>query len=359
MPIYNPGTLAYDLLNAVEGLSFDTFPHHYGSWSNLFGSVVVSKDFAQVVVPNRKAESIMGDPDFDSAEDRLARYPAYIADPCRKWGSRWGILDALSHENCNWMQLGRVFFENDAHGVVEKKKESFLADMLYGVPRQCRVPPSPVERGALPRGGWNTAFKNILYGLKSSGVEVRFQSPAKIHHMGERLSVSLRGETLPADVIVWCANPNPVARVLNAGPLDSIVSKMINVLFEAQGHLPCDPFYSQVFSLSSPITRIFSYRKGDKDRLTVEAFDNGCDLEKLTSDVRCITSDFGWDVRLKPVKIVPERRFVVVTSADQNRFGRIEKLASNFGLITGGWQNYGRDPRINHIFRRLQEVGAF
>jgi phytoene dehydrogenase-like protein len=348
----------YEAAATLGGMEFDVFPHHYGSWNDLFGDVVVHDDFAQVVVPHHRAELLEGAASFGSAAARLACYPPDVARPVAQWGSRWGNLESLDHQNCLMMQLGRVFMVDDLAGVLACKKNSALADALYGVPRSRLTPPAPVQPAALPRGGWTAAFDRMMEELQSRGARLYFGAPAKASLREGRIVVSTQQGELPADLVVWCANPHPLVRAFGIERLDSPASSMVNVLFEVHGELPEAPMYWQIFARSSPVVRLFSYVLSGRQCLTVEAFDVGSDLESITRDVLRFTGDLGLNVDLKPVAVVPERRYVLLTNGDRERFARLDEQAAAAGVVTGGWHAYGRDQRLAHILGAMKQRGA-
>jgi len=341
-----------------SAVAWDVFPHHYGSWSDLFGSVHVDPDFAQISVPACKAGVVSGPVHFTSVEDRLNRYPSELSTPMKAWARRWGDLDLLAPENCEMMQLGRAFFSDDAESTLRQKRESALADELYGVPRSQKIPPSLPEAAALPRAGWNAVFDSISITLRSKGIGVRLKSPATPIWDGKRLSVRCRRELISSDLIIWCANPNPLVYALGLGPLDSPCSKMLNVLFENEGGKSQLPIYWQVFSEHSSLFRIFSYELKERSCLTVEAFDNGMDTSNLSEIVMRVCRACGLNGAAQKVAVVPDRRYVLLTNADKRVFQQLEDQSKSLALITGGWGYYGRDRRVRHVLGSLRDRGV-
>lgn len=354
----NVGAPWCDLLLSTTGLDHYVFPHRYGSWNDLFGQVVVHHDFAQVVIPELTAVPLGGGCSFASAADRIDRYPERVATVLHHWGARWGDLQILDHNNCNTMQLGRVFLRDDLIGVLACKKEQPESDILYGVPRSLMQPSAPLQSAALPIGGWNRAFDTIVRELHRRGVRLHLQSPARARLQSGRIRVESRHEVFASDLIVWCANPNPLVHALGLEQLDSPSTRMVNVLLEVEGTLPEQPTYWQIFSCTSPVVRLFAYRLDDRQCMTVEAFDTGVDDAQLTEDSLRFARDLGLNIGLKVAGRVPERRYVLLTARDRDRFTRLDDVAMAAGVITGGWHAYGRDQRLAHILGAMKRRGA-
>jgi phytoene dehydrogenase-like protein len=354
----NVGTPWCDALISLTGLAHEVFPHQYGSWSDLFDEVAVHDDFAQIVVPKIAAAPIVGESVFTSAADRLQRYPEPVSTKLRRWGSQWGALDTLDHNNCQMMQLSRVFHRDDLSGVLACKRTHGASDALYGVPRSLLEPPAPVQMAALPPRGWNYAFDLIAKALAARGVCLYFHTPATASLLDGIIAVKSRGQAFDADLVVWCANPNPLVHALGLERLDSPATYMVNVLLEVQGTLPEYPRYWQVFSRTSPIVRLFSYRINGQPRMTVEAFESKANAAQLAAQAQGFARDLGLDVSLKAVAHIPDRRFVLLTVQDRARFAELDDVAAAAGVVTGGWNSYGRDQRLAHILGAMERRHA-
>lgn len=339
--------------------AWNVFPHHYGSWNDLYGLAHASYEFAQIAVPFGKAEPIRGGSAFGSLHHRLSQYPERIGSPIKAWAQRWGDLNAMSPDNCDFLQIGRVFVESDLEGTLQRKEESGLADALYGVPLSKRLPPLSPEEGAVPRAGWNAVFDGVDRLLRSKGIELLLRAPAKPVLQENKLRIMSRGESISSDLIIWCANPNPLIHALGWGRIDSPCSKMLNVLFQATGTAPKNPSYWQIFSQTSSVVRLFSYWLQGHLRLTVEAFDDGSDVSEISRDVRRLSHECGYEISIEHVATVPDRRFALLTNSDREIFEKVDRTAASVGLISGGWHHYGRTRRLQHIFERLHAQGVF
>jgi hypothetical protein len=338
-----------DKLLEQTDLSIEVFPHHYGSWNNLFGEVVVQDDFAQIVVPNLKATPINGETKYSSAATRLASYPEPISAALLQWGIRWGALELLDESCCDVMQLSRVFHRADLSGVIACKREYAASDVLYGVPRSLMQPPAKAQAAALPLGGWSAAFETIRGAMEARGVRLHLKAPAKAILQYGKIQVESRRELFKSDLVVWCANPNPLIHALQLERLDSPASRMTNVLFDIEGTIPARPMYWQIFSQISPIVRLFTYHLEGRARMTLEAFDSQASSSQLTNQALRFAFDLGLDIKLKLIDVVPEKRYVLKTLQDKIRLMKLNSAALASNVVPGGWHVYGRNQRLAHI----------
>jgi len=355
---FNVGTEWFDLFLRCSGARFTMFPHRYGSWNDLFMTRVAQQDFAQVVVPGAEARPITDETALSSVADRLSRYPHSVSKEVRRWADSWGDLETLHHENSDLMQVGRVFHCDDVDGTISCKRLSEIGELLYGVPRDIHRPALPVREAALPIDGWNRAFEAVTRALVARRVRVEFGARASVRLERCRVQVDFLQETCSPDLVVWCANPHPLMTALGLGRLDSPVTKMSSLLCEVDGSLPPQPMYWQVFSRSMPIVRLFFHEHRQVPRLTVEAFDSRLEMPEVAKLASEVLKDFGFDMRLKPVAVVPDRRYVLTTIRDRDLLSSMDDLATRVPVVTGGWSFFGRDQRIGHIFRAMRDWNA-
>jgi hypothetical protein len=51
-------------------------------------------------------------------------------------------------------------------------------------------------------------------------------------------------------------------------------------------------------------------------------------------------------------------RYTLVTQHDAAVLARFAQRAATHGIVTGGWQHYGRNPRLHDVFRQLDAMTA-
>jgi hypothetical protein len=168
--------------------------------------------------------------------------------------------------------------------------------------------------------------------------------------------LTLRGAEIEADWVVWCANPSPLFKVMTGERLESQVTKCVYLYACVEGELPMDPVYYQVFGRDHPLMRIFSYDLKGR-RLTVEALDEGWTDSALVDATQQVMNDLGWRARITEAVTRKEKRYSLVSRHDLSCMDRFARQAPSIGLITGGWQHYGRDRRLDNILGQLTQQG--
>lgn len=353
---FNPGSELTDLLQTLDGIELQAFPHRYGSWNDLFGEIVVHHDFAQPVVPGRRESIACGVGPATHAAERLAAYEPQVADALQRWAGRLGPLDSLDAENCTPMQLGRVFYRDAVEAVRRAKANNTAANQRLGLPRSAFEPPLDVQRAALPVGGFDRLFRQLEAGLRARGAHILRRSPVKPVNDADEPAFLVRGEPLAADWVVWCANPTPLLLNLSGERIDAPVLRCFNLIGTLDGTPPAEPVYYQTFGRDHPLLRVFAYHLDGVARLTVEGLDEGWSLDRLVATANRVMHDVGWDARIRHAALVPQSRYTLLTLHDKQCFERFAARAPRLRVVPGGWQHYGRDARLHDILGAIERL---
>lgn len=345
----------------IDDLALTRFDHHYGSWNNLFGPVMVHHDFAQPVVPGPLGDgAATGDTTAlwaGSVADYLALHEPRVGRVLTTWAERVGDVHSLAAINAIPLQLSRVFYPDDLAAVRAAKQADALLDSTLGVPRSLFEPPLPVQGGALPTHGFDDYMRCLQATLDRLGVRTMLNAPVKpVRQADDRCGLSLRGEAVAADWVVWCANPTPLLQVLTGDRLESPATRCVYLYATVNGALPEQPLYYQAFGHDHPVMRLFSYELGGR-KLTIEALDEGWTPAQLVATTEQILRDLGWPVRVTHAEVQPEKRYALVSQHDLTCMTRFARKAARLGVVTGGWQHYGRDRRFGDILDQLTQVG--
>ena len=211
-------------------------------------------------------------------------------------------------------------------------------------------------------GGWSGCLAALLLAVAGHRVSVYEAGDALGGVLRDavlpqgRLSRELRQHPITADQVVWCANPTALLQRLAGLRLQSHALRCVNVYATLQGRAPESPVYYQTFGATHPILRLFCYG-GERPRITVEALDEGWPLQDLVAEAERVLHDLGWDVRLGEASLHPHLRYSMLTTHDLACIEGFSAEAQAQGIVTGGWQHYGRDPRLHHIHRGLSAAG--
>lgn len=334
------------------------FAHYYGSYTDLGFGAVPHEDF-EAPVFDAPADGL-ADPDTyracASLADRMHCYPPDIGEAVLGWLRHLGADPAaIDSQNAYNVQLGRLYLRGDDKKIDALKAGSPVADNLLGLPRTVRGEGRPV--GSLPVNGYNAFFDVFETVLTDAGVVIRTGQPVVPRFEDEAAVLKLRGETLRPDLIVWAANPTPVISAAGLGRLDDpFVDITVSAGSVSGPGLPADPHYVQVYSTSSPVTRIFIYPREGGHCATIEHMPDGRSLPELQSHVQGICRAFYGDVRIEIAVQQPQRRHIFFSPADRVRFDAFRDLCTTryVNFIDGAWESYARDPKINGIASTLR-----
>lgn len=346
------------LWNDIGQDDLHVFPHHYGAWNDLFGAPVVHHDFAQVMVPGPMGS--MPPPSWPapaSVADHLRQQEPRVAMALCEWAQRLCDPEELAAANAVHLQLARVGYIDHTDGVLARKQDDPYADRLLGVPRSDFHPPVPVQPAALPRQGFDAHLARLSDCLQKWGGTVHLSAPVKPTQDSQgRCQLWLRGQTIEADWVVWCANPTPLLQTLADLRLDARSIPCVHLYATLTAPAPRSPVYYQTFGRKHPLLRLFAYEL-DGPKLTVEALDEGWSCEQLVARTHAIMQDLGWACRISAASVGRQRRYTL-SQHDALCIEAFTNQAPARGVITGGWQHYGRDPRLHHIHAQLTTTGA-
>jgi hypothetical protein len=329
------------------------FPHEYAGLTVLNNTrIQVTNDCAQPTLEGNvklsEIASIEG-----SALERLTAYGNHSHELI-EWAKPFGNLAQIDWRCLIPMQLSRVYFPNDLDVPALKKKCKRNDDLLL-IPRQLqgKMP----EPAWLPKNGYTYFFKNIEKVLIDLGVDIRRQSPVKPLLDKGQIRIVTRNESINSDAIVWTSNPQPLlSRVygikLHTPPISMklLVGDICNEI-----HMPVKlPFYWQIFDKKSSIVRLFIYKLGDKIRFSAESFDT-VDNASTWKELQDVMSICGLGKGHSLVSVINQKRYVNFSTYELKIFQTLTPLMQKNGLISGGWQYFGREEKLTHIFSMFDQ----
>ncbi len=334
--------------------AFTEFSHEYGSVTALGnGQLRVENDCAQ---PSLDGDVYLSDVSSieGSALQRLHAYgphaPALIS-----WARSFGDLERLDWRCLIPMQLSRLHFPDDPE-IPRWKMESQRANELLAIPRRQRG--QMAEKAWLPREGYNALFLRMEQALLDLGVTIRLQTPVKPSLEVDQLILSSRSDQIPADAVVWTANPQPLFSRLFGTRLDTppIPMKLLVGDLRKDAQLPVSlPYYWQVFDSSSCVVRLYIYELGGVLKFSAETFDS-VDSAAAWRDLQRVMQLCGLGQGHQLVSVSKQIRYVNFSPEELQAFETLKPKLLAYGLVPGGWQYYGREEKVNSIVSSLDEL---
>lgn len=338
-----PGTDWFYLLPQCNLL---TFPHTYGSYTDLWGETCAFRGFAGPVYSLKSLPGELRKAPIESLRDRLNIYPQAISDPLIEWVRRFGISpETIHYSGATGFKISRVFPSHFVNDIQSLKERDYKADEFYGIPRQ---PSSSLFLATLPIGGFSHYFQNIEKNLIDSKIILRLNSRTKANILPGFLNSNQNSATKP--VIVWTGNPVPLIKWTINQTLDAPWFRMRNIVMKWENHHFITPFYIQVFSRCYPITRIFVYF----NKATVECFyDDSKTYDVVLTALEILLPFLGKIEKPQIFHEFTEKRYFLCTIRDYTILEQLVDESAYSRLIPSPWHVYGRDSKIKEVLRLL------
>lgn len=351
----NTDAFWFEAVAGIPGTALRYFDHGYGCWTDLQSDVRWSHAFAQPLVKGSCPP--FADPcrPWRTLDERMADYPPEVRACLLLWMRRFVDPARLHPSAAEPLQVGRVGYPDDLEGVRRSRRESPLADRVLGVPRVDRDPPLGPEPAAIPRHGYSTWFDAWGAHLQRQGVTVRTSAPVRLRR-GETDGLPVCETEEPFEVVVWCANPTPLSRLLLPVPLQTPAQRirMLHVRLDTPPSL--EPWYWQVFSNRSPILRGFWYPM-DGWRLTLECMADGTARESILEDLRTMLRTWSWEGTWLGVYETRAVRYSLLERDDPERLSALAGVARQARMVVAGHECYGRNARLQALVDAMTAVG--
>jgi len=341
-----PGTNWFHLLPQSQIL---TFPHTYGSFTDLWGEACAFPGFAGPVYSLKSLPGELRETPAKSLSDRLNIYPEPIAQSLIEWVKRFGICpDKIHSSGAFGFQISRIFpihFEKNIHSLKSKNK---TADELYGLPRAFfGLGPA---LAALPQDGFTKYFSEIEKKLLEEKIPLKLKSTIKADFLFQPSDSESGKHAAPA--VVWTGNPTPLIRQAVNHSLDAPCFKMRNIVMKWDNHQFPKPFYIQVFSKYYSITRIFVYF----NKATIECFDDDTKvLDVVSSSLEILQPFLGKIEKPEEANEFSEKRHFLCSIKDYMYLEQFVDKTQNPTLIPSPWHLYGRDSKIQKVLNLIDK----
>lgn len=150
-------------LRTICSMSFQSFPHRYGSLTDLLDGPVAHHDFAQPVIrgklPCLDGTSLQG----TSLAERLKSFGPSLGRRITEWSSRYAPPEVIPSSCAATLQLGRLYFPDDEAEVTRRKSLGGPEDLILGLPRSKRQPRQAPELAWLPEQGYTVVFLSLIH----------------------------------------------------------------------------------------------------------------------------------------------------------------------------------------------------
>jgi len=348
---FDPNAVWFDKL--AKKKDFYTFEHLYGSYTDIFGEVTISTNFAGPVCSH---SDIVVNPEqrnlAQSLLDRLNLYPSAVSKGLENWFRNININPSSTHSSSIvGFQAGRVYLENTSQDLEVLKRNNETIDSLYGLPRE-KIGLSN-NLASLPYEGFNKVFKSF-YNSESQSTDIQLSASVKAEILGNEISLISKGRQIDCDYVLWTADPSPLIYSVSGQKLDSQKFEVehLNGFLDSK---VTSPFYIQVYSTYSKILRIFVYNISGKGCYTIEKARGDEKANQVFEFSQFVLEQFKSFKMKQILKRKKHTRYYAYTTKDHSLLKTFLKSNEISNLLMPDHLLYGRDEKINSVLNQIRE----
>ena len=337
------------------------FEHRYSSITDIDGFYLFKKDFAVPAFPDSwfeyKKINLRNDLNIAtcSLKTRLSYYPPNIQSFLINLFSivyPGESLDVFSSSSAEILGFGRVTAIHEEIALMRMKEQSIIMDQLYGVPRN-RLG-IEFETVAVPKLGYSNFWIDFLEQLRQRS-QIILELGVKISNIPSVLDFRLES----TGVNLWTGDPRFPVRNFTQSRLDSKTSKKYLTGISITSFTgPTVPYYINVFSLNSTITRVYIYQLYDELKISLESRVPYKNISEIEEEIMPLLSSAGITARF-PQQVVQShlvRQYLPITHRDTNLIHETEEIMCHSGWAQSRMYLYQRSSRLNYIKKTLAEL---
>ena len=281
----------------------------------------------------------------------MSCYPEKIKKNLSKWVVKFGLkLEDISADSAeNGLMISRVFLSNHLNQLKKYKKESKLADRLYGIPKKnFKLINFEV---ATPKKGFKIFFEQLKKELLLKNVEINLSSSIKPYFDKKKFIISNFNNQIESSKIIWATNPTSLIKSFDKSELESkhIFVRVFTTNLDTKLK---ENFYINIFSHKINIFRMYCYNLNGKSKITIECFKQQESLNKIYKTINKIFLKFKIKVNLKKNQKyhnILQKRFFLTSVSDEKILKKFYKNTHKYNVINGAWEIYHREKKINKI----------
>lgn len=339
------------LLNKLQLTEdFYKFEHRYGSYTDIFGKITISKNFAGPVYTGFLDSNLIKNTKFTNLKERLMSYPTQISNPLLNWFKSIGVDSIKTHHSAiSGFQADRIYCAGIHEKIFNLKSSSIIADQLYGLPREY-INKKKIY-SLLPLNGFNKYFD---YLEKNLSITLNMKKIAKPFRVGNKVHIGNKDYKECPNLLVWTANPSPLFKELFNVKLDSMrhYAETLTGYIDRKVEIP---FYIQVFSSQTSILRIYVYNINGKGCFSIEkAFDKISDNLVMENAQSIINNFFSYNFS-NIISRVRSTRYFVYSVNDFKLLKYYQDNSDIDNLIFANFLEYGRNEKVKSILDQMND----
>lgn len=336
------------------------FPHKYAAKTTYEGSTLYRDDLALPSVNNAAPQSLPSNYRAQTLADRFRIYGHNISNFLIENARRTGHDPDLLDEKCALsLQLSMVNFNDQTKDMLERKQKDPVADTLFALPRDAFGNEVPTLYAALPVGGYHEFFKAIHSYMEACGIRIILNSRVTAGNLVENsnhIAALLQKKQLHADCTVWCCNPVPLIMASGIGRLDSPAIKFLHIHGYIKNADLEYPVYIQNFDPASPVYRLYLYPTISGPQICIECFSRPkLSQTEILKQAHQVLKHMHKNAIIHPEHEEFYPAHFLFTQNDNKKIQAFEKISFQNKFISGAWEAFGRDNKIQIISNSISE----
>lgn len=339
---------------------FKIFEHIYGSFSEIDNKKYSTFNFA---APYFKKINLKTLPTLHklkknkriSLEDRLSFYgpkeKSFLLNIIKRHK-----LDAkkISFNSAIALQMDRIAYLESTKEIIDLKKK-FIFDDLYAIERFRIFNEKLIA--TLPKKGFSNFLISLEKILKQKGIKIFLKQKIEPVWKGNKLCLFSNDKFISNDHVIWSGDPSKLIQSYNGKELDSMFTRFIQVHSNIISSNFEKNIYFQIFSEKSNITRIYLYEINNQKKISLECIVHPVNEKKILDEAAKILENFKIKIKINKNTIHQkiDTRFNILSVKDEKIIKIFLDKTKKSNLLNGAWLYYGRDNKISHFIKILNE----
>lgn len=354
----NPEEEWFKLLDK-KNFELNRFYHDKATYSDLFDEDVYENDIAGPLIKKKLDIGLLISlkKSKKNLSQRLSTYPKIIKNNLLEWLDFIKVDPVqISWNAATGLAINRFFFRSNIKELKIEKEKNPLFDNLVGLSRN-EMGLKEID-ASLPAKGFNHFFENLKKKLLTNNVNVNLNTIVKPTWEKNNLFLTVNNKKLSFDKIIWTGNPTGLIKNYGLPLLDSTHINSKHFYFEFEGQIK-NNLYIQVYSKKTAINRIFIYNLNGKNKITVETLSTELNINDVIKFCNQVFEKSKLSIKINESGNVYSdlhKKYILFSLKDEEIIKDFIKSSKKSNLIHGNWLEYGRDQKINHLIKEIENI---
>lgn len=349
--LLNANSEWFNKLFDITDTKFEIFEPEYSSFFNNGKDVIYSDSFSIPVFNKFEIPEINNISKLVSIKDRIKLYDPNVTDFLEKILFNYNLEPSNISKNCAInLQINRVTSISQQDRLKDIKSRSKIFDEIYAIDTK-RLNIKYLV--GLPQNGYDELFNDLVEKFNNK-INFRFNTKITPYWDNKNLKLKTKNSNINFDNVIWTGNPTPLINSYSKQKMKSTVIRVKQLNLDLN-YSDKKFYYTQVFSLKSPIYRIYIYQIKNKPKISIEMVDANIENKNIIYQLFEILRHLKIKIEINE-KTINTSKFIrhdLTTLKDEKLIKDFQNNNSEKKLINSPWQEYGRDKKILSLLDSL------